>query len=225
MRLYWVITLKKIKFLAVHKEIDVLPPTPASKHIPSWFRQIDGVINGIETVKKCMPFLDAMMSGYTISLPADVYFDSERVTHNSHIDLVSTHDKSQLDGLELPAEYKDQPFKWNNSFVAKTPKGYSTLFIHPINRIDLPFFSLAGVVETDKFPVAVNFPFFVKKDFEGIIEAGTPIIQAIPFKREDWKMDLDEIKNGQIPIDFFNSRLNPPFNYYKRKFWVRKKYI
>ena len=219
------ITMKKIKFLSVHREIAVPEPTPSSKNIPSWFRQLDGVIGGMETVKKCMPFLDAMMSGYTIPLPADVHFDKNGVTHNSHLDLVSTHAKEQLSGLDLPKEYNEQPFKWNNSFVAKTPKGYSTLFIHPMNRIDLPFYSLGGVVDTDKFPVAVNFPFFIKKDFEGIIEAGTPIIQAIPFKREDWKMVLDEVKPGHIPADFLNERLNPPFNFYKRKYWSRKKYI
>ena len=108
--------------------------------------------------------------------------------------------------------------------MLKTPKGYSTLFIHPMNQIDLPFYSLGGIVDTDTYPVPVNFPFFVKKSFSGIIYADTPIIQAIPFKREAWESSIDEMKPNSIPIDFENSRLNPPFNYYKRKYWKRKRY-
>jgi hypothetical protein len=93
-----------------------------------------------------------------------------------------------------------------------------------MNQIDLPFYSLGAVVDTDSHPVPVNFPFFVKKNFTGLLPAGTPIIQAIPFKREDWEMSIDEAKPGYIPMDFENSRMNPPFNYYKRKYWKRKRY-
>jgi hypothetical protein len=71
--------------------------------------------------------------------------------------------------------------------------------------------------------VPVNFPFFIRKDFEGIIPAGTPIAQAIPFKRTDWEMSVDDASGIDVPADYHN-HANPPFNYYKRKFWHRKKY-
>jgi len=30
----------------------------------------------------------------------------------------------------------------------------------------------------------------IEKDFKGVIERGTPIVQVIPFKRENYKMEL-----------------------------------
>ena len=32
----------------------------------------------------------------------------------------------------------------------------------------------------------------MRKDFQGVIEMGTPIMQIIPFKRESWTMEIDE---------------------------------
>ena len=215
---------KKIKFYSAMPDYNLPEPGPSSKKIPSWYREMDGVTDGIETIKKCVPFLDGFLGGYTITSPADVYFDKNGLIQNTEFSVVDTHDKVQIAGFDLPDEYNGQPFKWINNFVLKTPKGYSTLFIHPMNQIGLPFYSLGGIVDTDTYPVPVNFPFFIRKDFEGIIKADTPIIQAIPFKRDDWEMSIDELKQGMIPIDFNNSRLSPPFAYYKRKFWKRKRY-
>lgn len=216
--------MKKIKFYATAKEYNLPEPGPSSRRIPTWYRDLDGVIDGVETIKKCMPVLDGFLSGYTIVSPVDIHFDENGVTTNSEIPVLETHDKLQIEGFRVPEEYHAQPFKWINYFTLKTPKGYSTLFVHPMNQIDLPFYSLGGIVDTDKHPVPVNFPFFIKKSFSGIIRANTPIIQAIPFKREDWTHSIDEEKPGMVPIDFHNSRVNPPFNYYKRKYWSKKKY-
>ena len=217
---------KKIKFINIVPNIAIQNPEPASKKIADWFRLIPGVAAGVETVKKCVPFLDSMTTGYTISLTADVVYDKEnqKFSHNSSLDIVSTHLPQQVQGMDLPKEFATQPYKWSNFFAIKTPKGYSTLFIHPINRVDLPFYSIAGVVETDKYPVPVNFPFFIKKDFDGVIPEGTPIVQAIPFKRDDWEMTIDESGKYTVPLGFDTERLSPPFGYYKRKFWKRKRY-
>lgn len=185
---------------------------------------MNNVEDGVETVKQCVPFLDSMLSGYNITLPADIYVDENGIETNSSIALVETHLKSQISGFQLPKEYNDQPFKWINNFIVETPKGYSTLFIHPVNQIGLPFFSLGGIVETDKYPVPVNFPFFLKKDFTGLIKKDTPIIQAIPFKRDDWEMSIGDMKKHHMPVEFDNERMSPPFGYYKRKFWKRKRY-
>jgi hypothetical protein len=72
----------------------------------------------------------------------------------------------------------------------RTPKGYSTLFTAPFHHYDLPFQCLPAVVDTDNHPIPVNFPFLLRKGFEGIIPSDTPIIQAIPFKRDDWESNF-----------------------------------
>lgn len=215
--------MKQINFYSENVRVEILHPKPASKFLPEWIRKIPGVIDGVETIKKCMPFFDAMTSGYILTLAADVKFDGVEFEEVSKIEMVSKHQQSQISGFEVPDEYRKQPFKWNNLFVMKTPKGYSTLFTHPLNRIDLPFYSISGVVDTDTFPVGVNFPFFVKKDFRGIIPAGTPIAQALPFKRTSWKHKVHDSKPYEVPLNFF-SHANPPFNFYKKNYWVKKTY-
>jgi hypothetical protein len=61
------------------------------------------------------------------------------------------------------------------------------MFIHPTYRPDLPFYILPAIVDTDKHPLIINFPFFIKEGFTGVIEFGTPMVQAIPFKRDNWE--------------------------------------
>jgi hypothetical protein len=214
---------KKIKFISIDPGLHVDPPRAASKFLPSWYRKLEPVIDGVETIKKCVPFLDSMTSGYMVTLAADVYFNGEGFEQVSKRGVVSEHILDQVKDISLPDEYSGQPYKWINMFSIKTPKGYSTMFSHPFNRLDLPFYSLGGIVDTDTFPVPVNFPFFIRKDFKGVIPAGTPIAQAFPFKRTDWSMDLDDQSGIEVPIDYF-IHANPPFNYYKRKFWKRKRY-
>lgn len=217
---------KKIKFVNIVPNMDIRYPEAASKKIANWFRTMPGVVSGVETVKKCVPFLDSMTAGYTIPLVADIVYDKEskKFSHNSSLEIVSEHLPEQVEGMDIPKEFDPQPHKWTNFFAVRTPKGYSTLFIHPINRIDLPFYSIAGIVDTDQYPVPVNFPFFIKKDFDGVIPEGTPVIQAIPFKRDDWNMTIDESGKYTVPLGFDAERLSPPFAYYKRKFWKRKRY-
>jgi hypothetical protein len=123
----------------------------------------------------------------------------------------------------VPHGYDPQPFKFRNDWAIETPKGYSALFVHPLNRGDLPFYTLSGVVDTDDYNVPVNFPFLIRADFEGIIPAGTPIAQVIPIKRESWGHEI-----GKFDPEYstkksakFNSTI---YRAYKNLFWKRKEY-
>jgi hypothetical protein len=217
---------KKIKFHPAYPEFNVLRPVRAVTMLPKWFRQMRPVTpDKIVSVKRCIPFLDAMTSGYIIPLTGDVHYDSKAkyFTSDTKIELVTPHAKTQTAGVELPPEYDEQPWKWSNSFHIKTPKGYSTLFVPPLNREELPFKSFSGVVDTDKHPVVINFPFVIRKDFDGIIPAGTPLIQAIPFKRDNWKSEFDESNNAyRYQKDY--EVMNSDRGWYKHKWWVKKKY-
>jgi hypothetical protein len=216
--------VKKIKFTPSDLSLLLAKPRPASREIPTWYKELEGVINGGHTIKKCMPFLDAITAGYTLVLAADVHFSKGTYQEISKIPMIDLHTKDQVGDFNLPKEYSDQPFKWLNHFLIETPKGYSSLITHPINRPDLPFYVITGIVDTDTFPVPVNFPFFIRADFDGIIPEGTPIAQVIPFKRTDWKSEVDDKNQANPPVSFINNVFNPPFNFYKRTYWKRKKY-
>jgi hypothetical protein len=71
--------------------------------------------------------------------------------------------------------------------------------------------------------MGIHFPFLLKKGFEGIIPAGTPLAQIIPFKRDNWvseqeKFDLDTqyAKKRTFWRTFAGS--------YKANYWTKKKY-
>lgn len=216
---------KKIVFHSDKTQFDILRPIPTSRSVPDWWRKMPRVANGTETVKTCVPFLDALTVGYTIPLPVDVFWnaDNKEFVTTSKFMINSDHAAVQTQDVVLPDTYDPQPHKWLNSWHVKTPPGYSTLFIHPMNRLDLPFYSFSGIVDTDKHPLVINFPFVLKKDFSGLIPAGTPMIQAIPFKRDEWQSD---IKDTGKPHSYSNSFevFGPPFSWYKRKSWNKKKF-
>jgi hypothetical protein len=86
--------------------------------------------------------------------------------------------------------------------VIKTAPGWSTLFVPPLNHFDQPFTCLSGFVDTDVYPKEVNFPAVLKiYDADIHLPAGTPIITAIPIKRDSFpkkpkvrKMTAKEMK-------------------------------
>jgi hypothetical protein len=216
---------KKIKFFSSKTEVDLLKPFPASKAVPDWYRKMPRVIEGIQTVKTCVPVLDILTAGYMIPLPASVKWDeaSKDFLSQTSFEINSDHYPTQTQGVPVSEEYDPQPHKWINYWFIKTPPGYSTLFIHPANRQDLPFYSFSGIVDTDEHPLIINFPFLWKKDFRGIVPAGTPMIQAIPFKRDDWTSEvIDTGPSYDAPESYL--AMQPPFAWYKRTSWSKKRF-
>ena len=216
---------KTIEVYAEHIDIESIKPSPAVKSIPDWFKGIEAVRNNDLTIKRCIPVLDAFTTGYLFKTSVDYYYDKEyeRFVDNGVSKAITMHPQVQIEGMEIDDSLSPKPYKWINNFYMKTPKGYSTIFTHPLNRTDLPFYSLTGVVDTDSHPLVVQFPFLIKKDFNGMIPAGTPIIQAIPFKRDDWQMIFPEQESGYSYKDMWKW-FDPPMAAYKRNHWFRKNY-
>ena len=57
----------------------IAEPVPAKSHLPDWFRRLPAVdkaqpaaTNSGLTVKRCMPFIDAMTAGWLLPLAASV---------------------------------------------------------------------------------------------------------------------------------------------------------
>jgi hypothetical protein len=78
-------------------------------------------------------------------------------------------------------------------------------------------------MDSDKFHGNGNIPFFIKKNFEGIIPAGTPFAQIYPIKREKWKSWVDDSVIDSIMKNQIDP-LRTPNNSYKKKFWQKKVY-
>lgn len=220
----------------------ISPPSSAVKLIPDWYKSMPPVINNKKeglspknkfatnsTLKGCSPFLDGLGLGYIYELPIDIELrkDGDNVVVNwrSNEPFVTTHSIEQHPGLPAANMHMDFVLKWNFPFSIETPKGYSSLFTHPLNRHDLPFRTFSGVVETDSYIGNVQFPFQIIKDFEYnlIIEKGTPICQIFPFKRENW-----ESSHGYISTEEKTKRMfqihSKIVRSYKNQWWQKKTY-
>jgi hypothetical protein len=138
-------------------------------------------------------------------------------------DFIGSHSIKQFSSSMIPSGYSENAYKFNINWAIKSPTGYSILVVHPLNRGDMPFQTLSGIVDTDDYNMPINLPFLLKSDFEGIIEAGTPIAQLIPIKREFWSHkieEFDEIFSSQVSKKFFTKI----YRVYKNLFWKRKDY-
>lgn len=211
-------------------------PVPAVSQLPNWYKESESVyppgservfVDGItpHTIKKCMPVFDALASGYLLLTHVDIQItirDGMPWYEWPSKDAITFHPNSQAE--KHPKANGNPVPKWMNPWAISTSPGTSCLFIPPVHRGEFPGKILPGVVDTDKYNSAVNFPFVVDSGWTGIIPAGTPIVQVIPFKREAWSMKIGgekELKNNTTTRDRLLSTF---FNSYKRHFWNKKVY-
>lgn len=232
---------KKIKIIPTTKMAEsFINISPSTDFIPEWYRKSspigkgqktflikDNPMSTTSTYKKCTPFFDALTIGYTVYLSADIEVTNRNNTPwilwRTKDELVTVHDNEQWEGLPVPDGYVPFVYKWHNDLVLKLPKDYSLLFLNPINRFDLPFQTITGIVDCDSYDLSVQFPFFIKKDFYGIIEKGTPITQIIPIKRESWEREI-----GKYDKEKYDLALRKFFTTIKRSYknnhWFKKEY-
>jgi hypothetical protein len=245
---------KEIEFSA-HEDYFALKedyPIPAKLNIPEWYKNLEhNVLN--KTVKGCMPFLDTLTSGYLLKMPQDFHVrhnvdnknekgeefkdsfqtfglhDQQQLLHTKSLNLnsgIEVHSVKQVEGSSFLDKNKNLPFyKILNPWKIKTPKGYSCLFVPPLNNSDDRFSIIPGIVDTDTFPNEINYPIIINGDkypiLETTIKKGTPYVQIIPFKRNNWKMILKsrkqkEVQNSKI---FYGLKV---LNIYKEKYWNKK---
>lgn len=187
----------------------------------------------ISTWKACPAILDGFLTGYVLKTPCDiVFFKNEKgiidvkVSDPQHQDFCTKRDP--MSQFEHPKGFYKNHFAWYADWGIKLPDGYSALFMTPMNRFDLPLLNTTGIVDCDKLNVLGTFPFFVVEGWEGTISAGTPIIQIIPFKRENWKQEIEILDEKQIynkMVDNSSFFRRPDGGIYKNKIWSRRKYL
>lgn len=147
-----------------------------------------------------------------------------RITwNNEHYPPIGIRDTSDNPNLPVPAGMASTHFIWITKHMFKIPEGYSALFTHPLNRFDLPFITLSGIVDGEFIMQNGNVPVYFNNTFEGVIPEGTPIAQILLFKRESWVSEHDEsiLKDGDD--NSFNSH-SLGMNWYRNKHWHKKSY-
>jgi len=224
-----------IEFRCHEEDWDVIPkPFDSRKLLPNWYKSLTPKLDsGFQksTIKRCAPFLDAMVVGWIIPLAADVHIKSNENSSLIHWEsnfnkpIIETHSSEQLNGDKHP-QYPRPPLKFMNYWSIKIPKGWSVLFVPPLNRPDDNFFCISGLVDCDNYEEFINFPgFWTKPNYDGILKAGTPLVQAIPIKRDNFNI---QDKYHAFTHDEYNliektrARRRVSESYYRNSCWVRK---
>jgi hypothetical protein len=215
-------------------------PVPARSTIPDWYKKAPRFLNGDTEikvasanssgnlgVKYCVPYLDALSAGYTANLWADIQIKQGPkgpiFSWGVDPEIVEGRLIEGFETLPVPFGHSEQQFIWRQPFSVRLPRGYSAIFTHPFNRFDLPFTTLTGIMDCDDVMPEGNFPFYLQEGWEGIIPAGTPFYQIIPFKREKW-VAIDNHAVWEAAQKRLWDSAAVVAGFYKRKLWSRKEY-
>lgn len=198
----------------------IFPPSPAKKNVAPYWKDMPRFHNeGDEekfrngeanrrnvflSMKHCMPYFDAMVSGYHYLLHTDIVVEKDlqglpKLKWDSPMEPAGNR---VLKEMPTPHGHYEAHFGWQMYWGFQMPEGWSALITHPINRYDLPFTTVSGLADYDVYPMPGNVSFHIKEGFEGVIPAGTPIMSIIPIKREDWSHVINEDPT------FFEDKLN-----------------
>ena len=242
---------KKIKFVSNRlwlNEDSSSKPEPISKTIPDWYRNADRFAKDpatgkhwempesggkIPTWKACPAIYDVMGSGYTYKTPCDIQFYEDAAGNIQAKVMEDQHKNFLMDRVPLaqfphPHGYHHKHFAWWADWAIELPQGYSALYTQPMNRFELPFLTTSGIVDNDKVHIPGTMPFFLRKGVQGILPAGTPYAQIIPFKREHWESEIDVSLSQEemIAKNKENSAKyrKPDGGVYLKEVWERRKY-
>jgi hypothetical protein len=228
----------KIIFTDTHNPKGVLlKPKPAIDYIPEWYKKAKSYTDPsgkkapttdgtpYATIKRCMPLYDMMTAGYIMETPYDIYVrqtDDGPYFQWGNTDAITFQDVQQ---------FQNHPYSRGIDYAVrivipwsiKTPKGWSIMVLEPQHHEPGPITCASGIVDTDDFSIPFNM--FLKlrdPNFEGMIPAGTPFLQIIPFKREAWKSELGG-KKERAKFDYDISKFKTVFFDRYKKFWWKKK--
>jgi hypothetical protein len=185
----------------------------------------------VRTVKQCPPFVDAMTYGFMIPLPCDVTVSNGAFSWDWDIPTpaahqhprapLSFHVQEQLAGSALSNVDGRAAIKFNSFWTIELEEGWSIFATHPLNRDDLPFRTVSGIVDSDRFYHAgINFPaIWTKPNFDGVLPKGLPVAQCFPVRREPFELIVESFDERHVEsYDSTVSEVLKGSGIYRKKF-------
>lgn len=179
-------------------------PRPAKNCVPDWFKDTMQMNEGHKSIKSCMPVTDVLTSGYMLPAPVDIkVYRSDK----DELKFDDTTDGEFFVTRHAPRQYSKAPYsndiilKFDFPWAIQTPQGYSMMYMPPAHSDNSKLEALTAITETDQYYNSISCPVRVKDWKIGevlYIPKGTPIVQAIPIKREEWKMNISYANHGKL---------------------------
>ena len=207
--------------------LEISAPVQKSNYfLPKWFKSMDDDIQSPPnpkgypnkfgksgktskkwsqgTVKRCPAIVDLITEGFIIPMWCDYLLQrnkNELEWDNKNFPYgIEFHPNNQIYNWDLRKADFPEGVKFVNPWRIYTPPGYSVMFMTPTYQFEKRFTVLPGIVETDKYH-HVNFPTIIHTTKDLIIDRGTPFLQVIPFKRENFDLDVGQMSAKQLYED------------------------
>lgn len=203
--------------------LEYYPPVLANKMLPDWWKNLkkgtlkdsylahnDNRPTGYN-VKSCPAIQDILSTGFVIPMWSDFAFDTVEISQGDITEEKQHWYYSFADAINEPVSkhvtyhageqigemniglWQNKVLKITLPYRFKLPPGYSIMYTDPFYHFRNDIKCLSGVVEADKWGV-VTFPFSIENP-SFLLKAGTPLVHAFVYKREEEPFSLD-IKQG-----------------------------
>jgi hypothetical protein len=224
--------MKKIQFVIKDKHYLAnkdIHPKPMSEYVPEWYKNMQpgkpksksffDMVDIKSNVKSCPSFVEIFKEGFVLLAPCDFILSYNKETKKwawktpivydnfeflSGAEFVTVHDNDQMLEHATNNNLYKLIFKINLPMKIITPNGYS------VRQIPMPYYfnddweALYGVFKSDKVH-EINIQIGYKTDKEEIlIKRGEPLCVYIPFKRENFKLDIVDYNKTQPNILLIN---------------------
>ncbi len=221
-----------IHFGAVIPELlnhDLTKVKPAKEYRPDWYNKQKTDNPSENKFARCPGMFDYMNHGYVIPAWTNFHIEATPDSINYAEEggpryvKVSPMNPALLNGVttqstgKVPFRILKVPVPW---FVSTDP-GWSILLVPPFYHTpQLQHFNMyPGVIDTDAF-VIVNFVFSPRYPVKVDIKIGEPLLQVIPYRREDEKATVGLVTERQQELrDWFDRDVKS----FYRKFCHEKK--
>tara|TARA_B100002019_G_scaffold156581_1_gene134839 strand:+ start:87 stop:740 length:654 start_codon:yes stop_codon:yes gene_type:complete len=191
--------MKKIEFYTDDPQVmKDFPPKPISEDLPAWLEKIDN--DNQFNVTHCAPVMDWMSGGYIMYNAWETLLNEKVVQFRKGVELETQNKRPNLRKIN-PTVYAGDCmpidngpysyFRLETDFKVVTPPGYSCLVMQPYYDFNSKFTVMPGIIDTDKYDWVITAMAYTKEKTLRIYP-GEKLLQIIPFKRDDWQMELKE---------------------------------
>lgn len=188
---------------------ELFKPVLAKSFMPDWWKKmkVQSIHRNLktQTIRSCPAMHDWLTMGWYMISCVDIMIDVDESTypnkrfyakeiepqkgqkyasasHGSN----QVHDYFTYLGADGPVK---DAFKLRAPWNIKVPQGYSIMHIDPFMFQNKHFATWQGIIDADGFNVNMDnaqIIFYPKTDEPFIIPKNTPLVQIIPFKRDEW---------------------------------------
>ena len=181
---------------------EVIPPQPAKKYIPEWYKNTPAFISKGEirpeekrdsgTIKSCPAVHDWFSQGYVLPMWCDLYLEiNEDESWNCRYSFPDKFMSSRIFPTDvyiswLPEHQKKNAIamlKIDSPWRMKTPAGYSCYQFPMWYHFNPDFEVPPGPIWSDEYHL-INPQLIIKHYGEIKIKRGTPLCVYVPYKRE-----------------------------------------